>query len=401
MAVYKYIGRSKLGEQIKGSIEADGELQAATKIRALGINPREIKKSRSIFYLSINLRTRVKMEHFVVYCRQFATLIRAGVSIIESNQILAEQTESKALKHALLTIGEEIRTGITFTNAAIKFPKVFPLLFINMMRAGEATGNIDETLERLASSFEKSFKLKKKIQSAMMYPLVLMTLIIAVVIFMLVWVVPQFTENFEKFGAELPKITVIVLAFSQLLQTYWLVIIMLVIIIIVFFIIAYKKNKRFNYIIFFILLRFPVFGIVLQKSAIARMMRTLASLFSSSVPILEALTIIGKIARNPIIEEVIERAKKSLESGSTLAQPLEQSWVFPPLVTQMISIGEKTGALDYMLQKVAEFYEDDVDRTVDSLKSLLEPLMILILASVVGFIVASVMLPMFSLYEQM
>ena len=269
-----------------------------------------------------------------------------------------------------------------------------------MMKAGEVTGNMDETLERLASSYEKTFKLKKKIQSAMMYPIVLVILILFVGAFMLLWLVPQFTQNFASFGAELPTITVIVLKFSDALKVYWWIFLLVIIAFIALFVFLFKNNKQFHYWVYYVLLKMPVFGAVLQKSAIARMTRTLSSLFSSSVPILNALTIVEKISGNPIIEEVIRDSKKSLETGSSLAEPLEKSWVFPPLVTQMVSIGETTGSLDYMLEKIAEFYEDDVDRTVDSLKSLIEPLMILLLAGIVGFIVAAIMMPMFSLYDQ-
>ncbi|GEK29795.1 type II secretion system protein F [Kurthia zopfii] len=400
MTTFKYIGRSKKGEQAKGTVEADSKSAAIKKIKEMGISPREITESNSILHMDLNFGAAVKMEHFVIFCRQFATLIRAGVSIVESVHILAKQTESKMLKKSLFAIEEDLRAGISFSTAASKFPKVFPTLFINMMKAGEVTGNMDETLERLASSYEKTFKLKKKIQSAMMYPIVLIILILFVGAFMLLWLVPQFTQNFESFGAELPTITVIVLKFSDALKDYWWIFLSVIIAVVGIFIFLFKNNKQFHYSVYYVLLKLPVFGAVLQKSAIARMTRTLSSLFSSSVPILNALTIVEKISGNPIIEEVIRDSKKSLEAGSSLADPLEKSWVFPPLVTQMVSIGETTGSLDYMLEKIAEFYEDDVDRTVDSLKSLIEPLMILLLAGIVGFIVAAIMMPMFSLYDQ-
>lgn len=400
MTTFKYIGRSKKGEQAKGTVEAESKSAAIKKIKEMGISPREITESNSILHMDLNFGAAVKMEHFVIFCRQFATLIRAGVSIVESVHILAKQTESKMLKKSLFAIEEDLRAGISFSTAASKFPKVFPTLFINMMKAGEVTGNMDETLERLASSYEKTFKLKKKIQSAMMYPIVLIILILFVGAFMLLWLVPQFTQNFESFGAELPTITVIVLKFSDALKDYWWIFLTVIIAVVGIFIFLFKNNKQFHYSVYYVLLKLPVFGAVLQKSAIARMTRTLSSLFSSSVPILNALTIVEKISGNPIIEEVIRDSKKSLETGSSLAEPLEKSWVFPPLVTQMVSIGETTGSLDYMLEKIAEFYEDDVDRTVDSLKSLIEPLMILLLAGIVGFIVAAIMMPMFSLYDQ-
>lgn len=399
MTVYRYSGRSSKGVAEKGIIEASSKQIAVKKLRDKGINPRQIEESKSILHKDLKFGG-VKKEDFVIYCRQFATLIRAGISIVEATRILSTQTSSKALKKALQDVEEDIRSGIAFSASAARNPKVFPMLFINMIKAGEATGNLDDTLDRMAFSYEKSFKLKKKIQSVMTYPIVLIILIIFVAFFMLLWLVPRFTESFASFGAELPTITLIVLAFSDALRNFWWAVLLITLAIIVGFIFLYKKNEKFYFSTHYVLLKMPIFGKILQKSAIARMTRTLATLFSSSVPILNSLAIVEKVIGNPIIEEVISESKSSLEKGSPLAKPLEQSWVFPPLVTQMVSIGEQTGSLDYMLEKVAEFYEDDVDRTVDSLKSLIEPLMILLLAAIVGFIVAAILLPMFSLYEQ-
>ncbi|WP_397539473.1 type II secretion system F family protein [Rummeliibacillus pycnus] len=401
MTVYRFSGRTMQGAMEKGTIEANSKQLAVKKLRDKGINPRQIEESNSILHKDLTIGSPMKNEDFVIYCRQFATLIRAGISIVEATHILSEQTSSKGLKKALIGVEEDLRSGIAFSDAAAKFPKIFPVLFVNMMKAGEATGNLDDTLDRMAFSYEKSFKLKKKIQSTMMYPIVLIVLIVCVSIFMLLWLVPRFTESFASFGADLPTITLIVLAFSNALKNFWWIFLLVTISIVGGFIFFYKNNKKFNYYTHYILLKMPIFGKVLQKSAIARMTRTLATLFSSSVPILNALVIVEKIIGDPVIEEVIKKSKFSLEKGSPLAEPLEQSWVFPPLVTQMVSIGEQTGSLDYMLEKIAEFYEDDVDRTVDSLKALIEPIMIILLAGVVGFIMAAVMLPMFSLYEQM
>lgn len=400
MTVFRFTGRTLQGTMEKGTIEAMSKQQAMKKLRDKGINPRQIEESKSIFHKDLTLGRAIKNEDFVIYCRQFSTLIRAGISIVEATHILGEQTSSKGLKKALNGVEEDLRSGIAFSDAAAKFPRIFPTLFVNMMRSGEATGNLDDTLDRMAFSYEKSFKLKKKIQSAMAYPMVLSILIVCVAAFMLIWLVPKFTANFASFGAQLPPITLIVLAFSHALKKFWWIFLLVIIMVTGTFIYLYKNNKRFHFYTHYVLLKLPIFGKVFQKSAIARMTRTLATLFSSSVPILNALVIVEKIIGNPVIEDVVKKSKTSLEKGSSLAEPLEASWVFPPLVTQMVSIGEQTGSLDYMLEKIAEFYEDDVDRTVDSLKSLIEPIMIILLAAVVGFIMAAVMLPMFSLYEQ-
>lgn len=381
-------------------MDATTKQAAITKLRSQGINPREIEESNSILHKELSIGGTVKNQDFVIYCRQFATLIRAGVSILESTKILAEQTSSKPLKKSLLSVEEDVRSGLSFSDATAKYPKVFPQLFVNMIRAGEATGNLDESLERLAFSYEKQFNLKKKVQSTMAYPVVLLVLTVFVAGFLMLTIVPQFVTMFNDMGAELPTITKVVMSFSELLQSSWYILLALTIIAVIVFNYVYKHNEAFNFSVNIILLKMPIFGKLLQKSAIARMTRTLSSLFSSSVPILQALTIVEKVIGNPVVAKVVRESRTSLEQGSTLTAPLEKSWIFPPLVTQMTAIGEQTGSLDYMLEKIAVFYEDDVDRTVDTLKSLIEPLMIVILAAVVGTIVMAIMIPMFSMYEQ-
>lgn len=401
MTVYKYVGRTKSGTVAKGTINALNKNAAITKLREQGINPRQIEESKSILHKELSIGSSVKNEDFVIYCRQFATLIRAGVSIVDATNILARQSKSKPLKRALEQVEDDIRTGISFSDATAKLPKVFPVLFTNMMRSGEATGNIDETLDRLANSLEKQYRLKKKVQSSLTYPIILLVLTIAVAFFMMLYVVPNFVSTFEELGAELPLLTQITLNISEWLQKFWWIVLLIILVITFGFVFLYKNNEKFHYGTNYALLKLPIFGPLIQKSTIARMTRTLSSLFSSAVPILEALTIVERVIGNPVIGKVVLEAKASLEKGSPLAEPLEKSWLFPPMVTSMIRIGESTGSLDYMLEKVADFYEDEVDRNVDTLKTLIEPLMILFLAFVVGGIVASIFLPMFSLYEQM
>lgn len=233
-----------------------------------------------------------------------------------------------------------------------------------------------------------------------MYPAVLLVVIIVVAIGLLVTIVPQFADMFEDMGADFPGITLMVLAVSDLFQTLWWMVLLIGIAVPIVLRFLYKSNPQFRYTFHYVLFRMPIFGTLLQKSALAQMTRTLSSLVSSSVPILQALTIVERVVNNPIIGRVLLNARASLEKGSRLSGPLEQSWIFPPLVTQMVAIGERTGQLDYMLEKVADFYEDDVDRTVETLKSLIEPIMIILLAGVVGTIVLAIMVPMFSLFEQ-
>ncbi|MEK5078939.1 type II secretion system F family protein [Solibacillus sp. FSL W7-1436] len=400
MTVFKYVGRTKMGATQKGTIDAVSKAAAITKLREKGINPREIEESKSIWHKEVSLsRGKVKTQDFVIYCRQFATLIRAGVSLVEATNILAKQATSKPLRRALEKVEEDIRSGIPFSDSAKSHPKVFPELFVNMMKSGEATGNIDEILERLANSYEKSFRLIKKVQSTLTYPAMLLILIVVVVFFMLVFIVPMFVESFESMDAELPMLTVATVALGQWLRQFWWLPIFISIIGIVVFQYLYRTNKKFNYMVHYMMLKLPIFGPLLQKSAIARLTRNLSSLFSSAVPILRALTISEEILGNPVIGKVVLDARTSLEKGSTLTEPLEQSWIFPPMVTSMTRIGESTGSLDYMLEKIADFYEDEVERNVDTLKSLIEPLMIVILAGAVGLIVAAIFMPMLSLYE--
>jgi type IV pilus assembly protein PilC len=401
MTVYKYTGRTKTGLAKKGIIDATNKVAAITKLREQGINPREIEESKSILHMDMNIGGSVKSQDFVIYCRQFATLIRAGVSIVDATNILARQATSKELKKALEAVEEDVRTGIAFSQAVRKHPKVFPELFINMMRSGEATGNMDETLERLANTMEKQYAIKKKVQSALTYPAVLTVLMVIVVAILLIVIVPSFVSSFAEMGAELPWITTFTVELSDFLVKFWWVILLGFIGIVVGFQYLFKNNKEFNYAVHLSLLKMPIFGPLFRKNALARLTRTLSSLFSSAVPILQALTISEKVLGNPVLGKVVLQARASLEKGSTLTEPLEKSWIFPPLVTSMTRIGESTGSLDFMLEKIAEFYEEEVDRAVDTLKSLIEPMMILILAVIVGFIVAAIMLPMFSLYEQM
>lgn len=401
MTIFRYSGRTKTGAPKKGIIEAPNKKVAMEKLRTQGINARELQESNSILHKDIAFGTKVKHQEFVIYCRQYATLIRAGVPVVEATHILGEQTRSKPLKRALMQVEEDIRNGMAFSDAAGKHPKVFPLLFVNMMRAGEATGNVDDTLDRLASTLEKQYNIKKKIQSAMTYPAILSLLTLVVGMFLMVFIVPTFMDAFKEMNLEMPLITVIVVGISDWLIQFWYLVILGLLVLVVGLHYFYKNNKEFHYAVNVFLLRMPIFGQLLQKDIIARMTRTLSTLFSSSVPILQALTIVEKVGGNPVMGKVVLEARDNLEKGGTLSEPLEKSWLFPPLVTQMTSIGEKTGSLDYMLEKIADFYEEEVNRAVDTMKSLIEPLMIVVLALVVGVIVAAIFLPMFQLYENM
>ena len=400
MAIYKYVGRTRDGTIKKGTVEAINKTNAVVKLREMGISPREITEAKGLLYKEITIGRPVKQKDFVIYCRQFATLLRAGVSIVESTNILARQTESKALAKTLTAVEERLRSGVSFSEAALEHPNVFPQVFVNMVRAGEATGNLDTNLDRLATYLEKQYNLKKKVQSALAYPAILFVVIIAVSIFLMMTIVPSFQGMFATIDADLPAITKFVLGLSDTIQNFWWLFILSIIAIILVIRILMRTNESVNYYIHLATLQMPVFGKLLQKSAIARMSRTLASMLTSAVPILEALTMVERVVANPVLGKVILEAKDFLERGDRLSEPLKKSWLIPPLVTHMIAIGEETGQLDFMLEKIADFYEAEVDRTVDALRSLIEPVLILVLAVVVGTIILAIMIPMFTLYQQ-
>lgn len=399
MAKFKYEGRGHAGKT-SGKITGTSKREVIIKLKEKGIRVITIDEIPETFLTQeITIGNPVQLRDLVIYLRQFATLLKAGVSVVDSTRILAEQTSSKALSKALLDIDEELRSGKPLSSAALKHKKIFSPMFINMVKAGEVSGNLDDTLNRLAIHYEKQHKTRQKIISALAYPIVVGVVAMAVVIFLLLAIVPTFVNMFEGFGAELPLITRIVLSSSEWMQSFWWIVIIGVFLISVIYSFL-KSKKETKYYLDLLALRIPIFGKMLQKAALARMTRTLSSLFSSSVPILQALTIVENVVENEVISKVLHESKQALEKGVSLTEPMRGHWVFPPLIIQMIAIGEETGALDEMLSKVADFYEDDVEQTTDRLKALIEPLMIVFLAGIVGTIVTSIMIPMFTIFNQ-
>ncbi|KAA9023137.1 type II secretion system F family protein [Niallia endozanthoxylica] len=399
MARFKYSGRDRKGKK-QGVITASSKREAMQKLRTDGVRVLEMTEiPETLLTKDISIGSPVKLQHMVIYLRQFSTLIKAGVSIVDSTRILAQQTESKALKKALLDMEQDLTEGRPLSEAAAKHKKIFSVMFINMIRAGEAGGNMDDTLERLAVHFEKQHNTRSKIQSALAYPVVVGIIAIAVVIFLLVSVVPTFVDMFADFGGELPAITQFVLGASNFMQKFWWLMVSLMIAFVAF-IMVINKNKKTKYYLDYFVLRIPIFGNMLQKAVLARMTRTLSSLFTSSVPILQAMSIVENVVENEVISRVVRQSRDSLERGQSLAEPMKKHWAFPPLVSQMIAIGEETGSLDSMLGKVADFYEQEVENSTDRLKSLIEPLMIVLLAGLVGTIVTAIMVPMFEIFNQ-
>ncbi|WEK53397.1 MAG: type II secretion system F family protein [Candidatus Cohnella colombiensis] len=401
MADFLYHVKSSSGRQSKGKLTARDKTSAMEMLRKRGLVVLSLDEHRTTFLSTeIYIGNPVKHLHFIIYCRQFATLIRAGVSIVEATSILAHQTESKPLRKALQDIYTSLLRGVSLSQSVTEHKRIFPQMFTNMIRAGEETGDLEGTLERLALFFEKQHTTREKIKSALTYPMVVGTLAIGAVIYLLNFVVPQFVGMFQSMDAQLPTVTKMVLALSDSLQNQWFIWVLILLLVIVLYQVA-KRSEKGSYWIDYFKLKVPIFGKLKQKGAIAQLSRTLSSLYASSVPVLQSLSIVEEVVENKVIGKFIRMSADSLRQGNPLSEPLKSAWVFPPLVTQMISIGEETGSLDIMLAKIADFYEMDVENTVDRLKSLLEPLLIVFLAAIVGTIVMAIMMPMFTLYGSM
>ncbi|MDJ0330993.1 type II secretion system F family protein [Planococcus sp. S3-L1] len=398
MARFKYEGRDTKKVRT-GMITAGNRREAIIKLRDDGIKVIDIKEiETTTLQKDISIGNPVKRDQFIMFLRQFSTLMRAGVTIVDTIRILSQQVESKALAKTLAMIEDELRKGNSLSDSLAKHPKIFEPLTINLIKAGEMSGNIDESLDRLATHYDKAYQTRQKVVSAMSYPAVVGIIAIGVVIFLLATIVPMFVEMFEGFGGELPLLTQVVMQASNLVIQYWYVIIIVVLLIGVLFW-TMKRSTKGRMLLDTMLLRMPIFGKIFKKSALARLTRTLSSMFSSSVPILQAMTMVEKVVGNAVMSKVLIASRDSLERGGSLTEPMRNHWAFPPLIPHMISIGEQTGSLDHMLLKVAEFYESEVDAETDRLKALIEPLMIVLLAALVGTIVLSIMLPMFEMFN--
>lgn len=398
MARFKYEGRDT--KQIRtGIVTAGNRREAIIKLRDDGIKVIDMREiETTTLQKDITIGNPVKRDQFIMFLRQFSTLMRAGVTIVDTIRILSQQVESKALAKTLAMVEDELRKGNTLSDSLAKHPKIFEPLTINLIKAGEMSGNIDESLERLANHYDKAYQTRQKVVSAMSYPAIVGVLAIGVVIFLLATIVPMFVDMFAGFGGELPLLTQIVMQLSDWTISYWYLIV-LAVLALIFAYWLMKRSLQGRLVLDTMLLRMPIFGKIFKKSALARLTRTLSSLFTSSVPILQALTMVEKVVGNEVMSKVVLASRDSLERGGSLTEPMRGHWAFPPLIPHMISIGEQTGSLDHMLLKVAEFYEKEVDAETDRLKALIEPLMIVLLAALVGTIVLSIMLPMFEMFN--
>jgi len=395
MTVYRWEGKTLRGAIKRGEIEAASEAALRIQLRQQNIIPTKIlSKGKEIKVQISLLGGKVTEKMVAVFTRQLATMIDAGLPLVQSLEILASQQENKTFQEAITTIKEDVEAGSTFAAALRRHPKIFSELYVNLVVAGEEGGILDNILLRLSNYIEKAVALKKKVKSALVYPASIVAVAVLVVAILLIFVIPVFEKMFLSAGQSLPLLTQIIVAISKLLKQYFL-----------FFIIAlgllgfilrrYHKTDGGKRAIDGFLLKVPVFGLLFRKISIARFSRTLSTLVSSGVPILDSLNIVAKTAGNKIVEDAIMRARSSISEGETIAEPLTRANVFPPMVTQMISVGESTGSLDTMLGKVADFYDEEVDNTVATLTSLLEPFLMIFLGGTIGTIVVAMYLPIF------
>ncbi len=398
MPQFEWKGRKRTGETVEGVMAADSKEGVIAALRRQQVIATRVKEKGKELALP-KFGGGVKTKELAIFTRQFSVMIDAGLPVVQCLEILGQQQQNRAFQRVLFEIREDVEAGSSLNEAFKKHPKVFDNLYCNLVAAGEAGGILDTILQRLSVYIEKAVKLKAAVKSALIYPTVVVTVAILVVIVIMWKVVPTFASLFEGLGAKLPMPTRIVIAISHFLGRWaWLIIIMVVAVFVT--VRLYYKTSGGRYLIDKILLKLPVFGIVLKKIAVARFCRTLATLVSSGVPILEGLDITAKTSGNAIVEEAIMKTRKAVEEGKTLTQPLEESKLFPGMVTQMIGVGESTGALDAMLSKIADFYEDEVDEAVTNLMSLLEPIIIVFLGVTIGGIVIAMYMPLFTLIQQ-
>jgi len=395
MPIFVYTGRTRGGQTVNGEMEAATRAAVIARLRTQQIAATNVRtKPKDITFPGFG--GGVDEKEIVIFTRQFATMIDAGLPLVQCLEILASQQENKIFKKALVAIRQSVEGGMTFAAALKQHPKVFTSLYANMVEAGETGGILDTILNRLAAYMEKAMALKGKVKSAMIYPSTIVTVALVVVVFLLVFVIPTFKTMFEGFGAALPLPTEIVLMISNIVRRYFLYAVAVIIAAIVSLRMWYKTPGGKLAIDSF-MLKTPVFGLLIRKVAVAKFTRTLGTLISSGVAILDGLDITARTAGNRVVELAVQRTRASIAEGKTISEPLKASGVFPPMVVQMISVGEATGALDTMLGKIADFYDDEVDTAVANLTALLEPMLMVFLGIVIGGVVVAMYLPIFKL----
>lgn len=399
---FEYAVRDAQGNIQRGSIEASSEAAVANRLRDMGMQTIEISEVKTGGLQSElhipGLTGRISLKDVAVMSRQLATMVAAGLSLLRSLSILADQTENAALGKIIGEVRSDVERGVSLSGALGHHPNVFPPLMVNMVRAGEIGGFLDDVLASVATNFENEVKLRGKIRSAMAYPVVVFVIAILAVVGMLLFIVPVFENLFISLGGELPFLTQILVWMSVALR--WGIIPIIIAIIVGTVLWNRNKNRRgFREKVEPLYLKAPVFGQLVQKIALARFARNLSSLTRAGVPILQSLDIVGQASGNIVIEDAVSDVRDAVKTGNSIARPLSQHPIFPPMVVQMIAVGEDTGEVDTMLDKVADFYDEEVEATTEALTSLIEPLMIAVLGGIIGFMVIGLYMPIFSVFE--
>jgi len=400
MAVYTWKGKTRHGTVTKGVMEAADEEAVMAALRGQMLTPISVKaKPKDISEYIGFLKQKIVTKDLVIFTRQFATMIDAGLPLVQCLKILGDQQDNPTFKKVIEEIRSDVEQGSTFADALFKHPDPFDALFCNLVAAGEVGGILDTILNRLAAYLEKADKLARKVKGAMVYPATVTVVAIAVVVMLLVKVIPTFEKMFADFGGELPGPTQVVVTISNFMQEWIALILGGIFLSGMAFFRARKVSYKFRKATDAMFLKAPIFGSLLRKVAVARFTRTLGTMISSGVPILDGLDIVSKTAGNVIIEEALQDVRSAIAEGRTIAEPLAESGVFPGMVVQMIAVGEETGAMEVMLSKIADFYDDEVDAAVDAVTAMLEPLMMVGLGGTVGSMLIAMYLPIFKIAE--
>lgn len=397
MITFEYSAKDKNGHTLSGIIEADSEVEVAEILhkKDLIVLSVELSKQRKTVHLKDK---KIKLDDLVIFSRQLATMIDAGIALVQALSILSEQIENPSFRSVIMSVKQDIEAGVSFCDALAKHPAIFSELFINMTRAGEVSGMLDQVLDRLASYLEKTASLNRKIRSSLIYPAVVISMAVLITAVLLIKVVPTFKGIFEMLGGQLPLPTQILIGVSDIFRKYFLIVVG----VFIFTSFLFKKyisteNGRFNFDTF--KLRVPVLGALFRKVAIAKFSRTFSTLVKSGVSALNSLEIVAKTSGNKVVEKVIFTTRDSVRDGEPISKPLSKSAVFPPMVCRMIAVGEQTGQLEKMLTKIADFYDEQVDAAVSGLTSMIEPLVIAFLGIIIGGIVISLFLPIFKITQ--
>jgi type IV pilus assembly protein PilC len=396
---YAYKVRDRRGSLVSGEIQADSRDLVLAKLREMEYIPLEVKRKSAGLKKEISLRPgKVKLKHLAVFSRQFATMVNSGLPLLRTLAILSEQTESKELARIVGEMRLEVERGASLSEAMSKYPRAFDELYVAMVKAGEVSGNLDQVLLRVADTIEKEVSLRQKIKSAMTYPIVVFALVIIILTAILVFVVPTFKDLYAQLGGTLPAPTRLLIAISDTVRSSFLIVAGVIVLAIWLFR-RWIKTEKGRYAFDRFKLKIPIFGELFRKTALSRFARTLGTLSRSGVPILQALDIVQETVKNSVMARAVQDVQSSVKEGESLAKPLTRHAVFPPMVVQMMAVGEETGALDTMLGKIADFYDDEVAATVDSLTSLIEPVLIAVVGGAVGAIVIALYLPTFRIFE--